>query len=172
VDAGVTNGPLFMNKVADATQQIATQRMLPPTHIVMHPRRWAWIMNASDSTGRPLVEPQGAGPGMNALGSSAGPAAQGVAGTLAGLTVIVDANIPTNLGAGTNQDTVIVTRAADNYLFENASVPVLRVYEEVLSGNLAVRLQAYGYYAFSSERLPKANADISGTGLTPPAFPS
>jgi hypothetical protein len=57
------------------------------------------------------------------------------------LQVILDANLPTNLGAGTNQDAVIVTAAAPNYLWELPEGPVTRVYEEVLSGNLTIRLQ-------------------------------
>jgi hypothetical protein len=37
--------------------------------IVMHPRRWAWLLAATDSTNRPLVVPNAQGP-MNAIGSS------------------------------------------------------------------------------------------------------
>jgi hypothetical protein len=44
------------------------------------------------------------------------------------------------------------------------------VLTEVLSGNLTVRIQAYAFSAFASERMPKAISVVSGTGLTSPAF--
>lgn len=44
-----------------------------------------------------------------------------------------------------------------------------RVLPEVLSGNLAVRIQLYGYAAMAT-RQPRSIVVISGTGLTPPAF--
>jgi HK97 family phage major capsid protein len=152
---------LFFNKVADAIQQISTQRPRAPTHLILHPRRWAWITAASDTTGRPLIVPGGGDGNQNQPGTTSALAAEGVVGTLQGLQVVLDANITTTAGAGTNQDVAIVTRAEDNFLFELPR-PVTRLFEDVLSGNLAVRLQAYGYAAFTSERLPKANASIEG----------
>jgi hypothetical protein len=77
--------------------------------------------------------------------------AEGVVGTFQGLKVVLDANLPTNLGAGTNQDPAIVTLASQNYLWELAEGPVTRLYEEVPSDILAVRIQIWSYYAFTSE---------------------
>jgi HK97 family phage major capsid protein len=162
----------LFGRIADAAQQIAAQRFASATHIVMHPRRWAWITAAADTTGRPLIEPVGGQGSAAQPGQASQLAADGIVGTLQGLQVVIDPNLPTNLGAGTNEDVIVVTRAEDNVLFELPNGPVLRIFEDVLSGQLAVRLQAYSYFAFSSERLPKANATISGTGLTPPAFSS
>lgn len=45
-----------------------------------------------------------------------------------------------------------------------------RVLSEVLSGTLQVRLQVYGYIAFTAERFPQSVSIISGTGLKPPTF--
>ena len=160
---------LFGNQVADAQQQIYAQTFRAPTHLILHPRRWSWILAAADSTGRPLISPQGAQ--VNSPGTATAAIGEGAVGVFQNLSVILDANLPTNLGAGTNQDAVIVTAAAQNYLCELPGGPVLKVDEEVLSGNLAVRLQAYSYFAFTSELRSKANAEIIGTGLVPPAFP-
>ncbi len=91
---------------------------------------------------------------------------------LLGLRVIADANLPTTQGSGTNEDVAIVTRAADNYLYELPGGPVTRVFEDVLSGNLAVRLQLYSYIAFTSELRSTANASISGTGMATPVYGS
>jgi hypothetical protein len=106
---------------------------------------------------------------MNPMGSPNAPVAEGFAGSMQGLDVLKDANIPTNQGAATNQDPVIVTRREDLYLFESGT-PTVRVYEEVLSGTLQVRIQCFGYIAFTAERYPKATTLITGAGLVPPTF--
>ena len=43
--------------------------------------------------------------------------------------------------------------------------PRVRIYEEVLSGKLALRIQMYNYVAFFGDRYPKATGKITGTGL-------
>ena len=92
------------------------------------------------------------------------------AGSVAGLTVIIDPNIATNGGAGTNEDDVYVLDLAECLLAES---PLrTRVLQEVLSGTLEVRVQAYGYSAFAGGRRPKTIARLSGAGLATPTFPS
>jgi HK97 family phage major capsid protein len=150
----------------DATQRVHTQRFAAPTVIVMSPRRWAWIQNAFDTQGRPLVVPSG--PGMNAIATANGVVSQQVVGNLLGLPVVTDPNLPTNLGAGTNQDTILVMKADDLILFESSLRT--RAFPEVLSNTLSVRLQLFAYLAFTAERQPKSVVQISGTGLTPPTF--
>lgn len=152
-------------KIADAIQQIHTNRFLSPSAIVMHPRRWAWFLAAVDTAGRPLITPYAP---QNSAGLLERVGAENVVGGLHGLPVIVDASIPTNLGAGTNEDRIIVTRLEDSYLWEGGVNGA--TYFEVLSQNLAVRIQRWGYFGFTAERYPKATAVVSGTGLTPPAF--
>lgn len=61
-----------------------------------------------------------------------------------GLPVFLDANIPTNAGTNTNEDKIIVGRFSDDLLFEEAGGPNAAVYQEVLSGNLQVRLMVWG----------------------------
>lgn len=164
-DASPTVGELYP-KIADAIQQIHTSRFLSPTAVVMHPRRWAWILAALDSSNRPLVSPYAP---QNAAALLERVGAENVVGNIHGLPVIVDSSVPTNLGAGTNEDRIIVTRLEDLYLFEDGS-PQGATYFEVLSANLAVRVQRWGYFAFTAERYPKATAVISGTGLVTPTF--
>jgi HK97 family phage major capsid protein len=158
----------FYAKVADAVQQIITLRGLPPDTIVMHPRRWAWIMAASDTTNRPLIEVGGGGD-LQAPGRAGGINQLGDAGfNFQGLRVIVDANLPTNLGASTTEDTALVYRAADLYLWEGS--PVMRAFPQTFAGNLEVLLQVYNYAAFTSERYSKAVAQVTGTGMIAPTF--
>lgn len=155
------------SKIADAIQRIHTTRFLPPTLIVMHPRRWAWILAASDGQGRPLVVP--AGPAFNQPAMLERVASENVVGSMLGLPVLIDASLPTTLGNGTNEDRIIVCRAEDIYLFEE-DVPRSRLLQEVLSGTLQVRAQVYGYFAFTAARYPSAIAQIGGSGLAVPVF--
>lgn len=164
-DATPTVGE-FYSKLADAIQQIHTGRFLPPTVIVMHPRRWAWFTTALDTTGRPLVST--AGQSFNGIATFNGVVSQAVVGSLQGLPVVTDPNLAINGGVGTNEDSVLVMRASDLLLWESAIKS--RVLPEVGSGQLTVRLQVYGYIAFSAERYPKSVSLISGTGFTAPVF--
>ena len=158
-DASPTAAEL-LPKIYDCVQLIMSNRYLPPTHIVMHPRRAAFLAAGLSST-FPLFQQGG-------LFQAAGTQDGGVTGVIAGLPVVLDANIGTTYGASTTQDEIFVVRAPDMPLMEG---PIrTRVMEQVLSGDLAVRLQLFNYAAFASERYAKAIAIISGTGLVTPTF--
>jgi HK97 family phage major capsid protein len=155
------------SKIADAVQRVHTLRFMPPTAIVMHPRRWAYFLAAADSTGRPLVTPNAGSP-MNNAATLGAVASEQVVGQMHGLPVITDPNMPTTLGTGTNEDVIHVLRASDLLLFESGIRS--RVLPDVGSGNLTVRLQVYGYLAFTAGRYPKSTVEIGGTGLVSPSF--
>ncbi|MFD7793629.1 phage major capsid protein [Streptomyces sp. NPDC059759] len=155
------------SKIADAVQRVHTLRFMAPTAIVMHPRRWAYLLAASDSTGRPLVVPNSGNP-QNAVATLGVVGSQQVVGSMHGLPVVTDPSMPTNLGAGTNEDVIHVLRASDLILYESGIRS--RVLPEVGSGNLTVRLQVYGYLAFTAARYPQSVVEIGGTGLVAPSF--
>jgi HK97 family phage major capsid protein len=154
-------------KIADGIQLIHTSRFMPPDVIFMHPRRWAWLLSALDTAGRPLVTPVAGAP-QNVLAAVGPVNSEGFVGSMQGLPVFVDPNIPTNLGAGTNEDRIIITRSSDVILFEGT--PRSETFREPLAANLSVLLRFYNYTAIHTERYPKAISIISGTGLVPPAF--
>lgn len=158
-------------KLADAIQQVAANRKLAATVIVMHPRRWGWFIAALDAANRPLVVPD-PGAAFNALGTGAAGFGEGqLVGTLAGLPVVVDANVPTNLGSGSNEDRIIVMRASDPILWEEGDgLPRELRFDDVGSGTLTVRLTVYGYSAFTAERYATGVSVISGSGLATPTF--
>lgn len=154
-------------KLADAVQRVYTGRFMPPTAWVLHPRRWAFLLAESDSTNRPLIVPAAQGP-QNALAQFGANAAEGPVGGLLGIPVYIDANIPTNLGVGTNEDVIILARFVDLWLWEGQLRS--RMLPDVLSGTLTVRLQMYNYLAFNSDRYPAAISTVTGTGLVAPLF--
>ena len=165
-DASPTVPELFP-KVADAKQQVDVGRYLPAQAILMHPRRWAWHLAALDSSSRPLVVPNDQGP-TNAFAGLNDVRAEGSVGQIQGLPVYLDANVPINIGAGTNQDVMVVARFDDLYLFEGEIRS--RVLFETDANTLEVRLQVWEYLAFIGNRYPKSISAINGTGLVTPTF--
>jgi len=149
-------------KVYDAIQkvEVGTAGRYKATHIAMHPRRAAFLAANLSSTFS-LFQ---VGTYNQAVGEQAG----GSVLSFAGIPVVTSTGIPTNLGAGTNEDTIVVY-AADTMRFMEGPLRT-RVLSEVLSGNLTVRLQAYSYSCFASERLPASISEIGGTGLVTPSF--
>jgi HK97 family phage major capsid protein len=152
-------------KVTDAIQRI-TSAYLNPDTIAMHPRRAAFFLAAVDTVGRPLFN---AGAPLNAMGEISGTVSNGFAGGLQGMRVVIDPNIPTNLGAGTNQDQILVYDSSQLFLFEEGA-PRTRVFEDVGSQSMTVRLSLYGFFAFLGTRYPAAISLIDGTGLVTPTF--
>ncbi len=169
-DATPTVGELWL-KLADAVNRVSVGVYSEPNLIIMHPRRWAWFMSALDTQSRPLVVPSGgASQAVNAMGTIDGATGgiERVVGQIMGINVITDPNIPTNLGAGTNEDIILVLDSNESYLYESA--PKTRVLPEVGSGTLTVRLQVYGYFAFTAGRYVASIAAVGGTGLIAPTF--
>ncbi|MGW8703231.1 phage major capsid protein, partial [Streptomyces eurythermus] len=151
-DATPTVGELYP-KGADAVQQIHTSRFLPADKHFMHPRRWAWMTASLDTAGRPLVVPSANMP-QNTLAQMGDVISEGFVGTWHGLPVYVDPNIPTNLGAGTNEDRIITLRSQDVIFFEGT--PQAEAFRETKADQLSVLLRFYNYVALHASRYPKA----------------
>lgn len=147
-----------------SVSQIATNRKAPATATFVIPAIWYWASANLDTTGRPLILPEQNGP-FNPMALQTGAVAEGPVGRLTvGTPVILDGNIPTNKGGGT-ETRIITLRTSDLYLWEGAIQT--RVLTEVLSGTLQVRFQVYRYAAFMPNRLSKAISIVSGTGMIP-----
>lgn len=109
-----------------------------------------------------------AGNPMNAVATLGAVGSQQVVGQMHGLPVVTDPSIPTTLGTSTTEDVIHVLRASDLLLFESGIRT--RVLPDVGSGNLTVRLQVYGYLAFTAGRYPQSVVEIGGAGLVAPSF--
>ena len=163
-DASPTLPELYL-PLTQGMSQVARLRFKTPDTILMHPSRWYWMVAALDAQQRPLVTPTGNS--MNSIAVYDAEAAEGVAGAIGNVPIVVDANVPTNAGAGTNQDRIIIGRFKDAYVYEGALRT--RALVEILSGTLQVRLQAFNYVATIPHRYPTAFSLLDGTGLIFPA---
>lgn len=151
-------------QIGTAKLDIANSIFVPATHSFMAPIVWEWISQTFDANARPLVVPEYAGP-FNAVTVTADDAtAEGVVGRgLNGLKTFEDANVPQNLGGGTNQSVVVVSRMQENYLYE--SPVVTRALPQTYGAQMSVLLQLFNYGAFTAARYPTANSVVTGTGL-------
>jgi HK97 family phage major capsid protein len=159
-------------KIADVIQQINTAvggLGYYADKIVMHPRRWGFFEAALDSQNRPLFGVSGENYSIT-LAAEGEAAGYGYVGRMHGLPVYIDANIPTNGGAGTNQDSIIVMASRIVHLWEQEDAPITLAFEQQAGNQLQTQLVAYGYAAFTAGRYPAGAAAVTGAGLVPPTF--
>ena len=180
----------FSLKVAGQVASVnGAGAQVSPTYVVMSPRRWGWLNSLVDSSNRPIVVPNAQGPFnalalLTALGSSAD-AGEGsqvatnvarVVGVLQGLDVIVDPNMPVNVGTNV-EDIVVVGDFNQGLLWEDGDgMPRMLRFEQTTGGSLTTKLAAYGYAAFTAGRYPLAFGKVGGLdtvatqGLVAPSF--
>jgi len=156
-------------KVADAIQQINSSWFEAPSAILMHPRRVGDLMQSLDSSNRPVVAPMDVAQNPLAHYDGAAPRAEGFTGlSMMGLPIYADANIPTTVGAGTNQDIVYVAKWDQLLLFESSVM--LDVSREASFKADGVTVKAVQDCTWVVEHAPEAFATINGTGLVAPSF--
>lgn len=138
------------------------------TLAVMHSRRWYWLQSQLTTSfplfGQPGVPGQLSG--VN-YGEKYGAGFRGVLPS--GVAVIVDNNIATNLGAGTNEDEIYFLSPNESRLWEDPAQPYLIKAETSQAKKLQIEFVVYSYYAFTHTRRPNAQK-IGGTGLVTPTF--
>ena len=165
VDA-TTNANSFYSALVRAVNSVSTLRFLPANAVVMNPTRWAWVLEAVDSTGRPIVAPSGAS--FNALGTAGAPQAEGSVGNLLGLDVFLDPNIPVTMNSATNQDAVFVLRRDDIWLYESELETAS--FDATYADNASILFRVLGYSAFIPDRYAASTSVILGTGLVTPTL--
>ncbi len=156
----------FYGRLAQLQGAINGSRFKAPDTVVMHPRRWAWFASYVDSSGRPLVVPTAGG--FNALANRDDNQGVGHVGQVLGMDVFTDANLPTNLGAGTNQDIVLTMVSDDIVLWE--SPLQAESFEAPYADSMGVLYRIFNYTALIPDRYLASLGQITGTGLTPPVF--
>jgi len=156
----------FYGRLAQLQGTINGSRFKAPDTVVMHPRRWAYFASYVDASGRPLVVPTAGG--FNALANRDDLQGVGHVGQVLGMDVYTDANLPTNLGAGANQDVVLMMVSDDIMLWE--SPLQAEAFEAPFADSMGVLYRIYNYAAFVPDRYLAGLGQITGTGLTPPVF--
>lgn len=159
--------PTMYPAFSQGASLVYKNRKLPATAAVVYPSTWYWATAQLDSTNRPLIVPPQLG--LNPAGTQSDMAdGTSPVGMLSmGLPAYIDGNLPTTLGAGTNETRVLIARWSDLYLWEGAMRT--RVLQEVLSGTMQIRFQIFCYSAFMPNRRPEAVSILSGTGFIPQA---
>jgi HK97 family phage major capsid protein len=153
-------------RLAQLQGTINATRFKAPDTVLMHPRRWASFASFTDSTGRPLVVPTSGG--FNALANRDDNQGVGHVGQVLGMDVFTDANIPTNLGAGANQDTILMMVADDIVLWE--SPLMAEAFDAPYSDSMGILFRVFNYAALIPDRYLASLGQIQGTGLVPPVF--
>lgn len=154
----------FFPKLVAAIQDISSNFYGGATHIVAHPSLIGCWLRALDSTNRPLFNATAGNP-FNAPGTFDRPAYDMGGLQILGLPVIADANMPTNLGTGTNETAVLVGDFRESYIWEDNGGSPLYVRFEQPDGNIAIRTVVFGFSAYTAGKYPTAFSAITGTGL-------
>lgn len=139
-----------------------------PSHVVMHSRRWYWLQSQVGPNW-PFVQQPGIDPQSGATNHAVmyGSGSRGILPN--GMLAIVDNNLVTNAGAGT-EDIMYVVPADECHLWEDSNAPVFIRAEQPAAANLGVLMVLYGYFAYSFRRYANAVQSITGTGLIAPVF--
>jgi HK97 family phage major capsid protein len=170
-DDGAPSGAKAYPKIlaAAAGSEAALLGFAQPDIAVMHSRRWYWF-NAQMTAQWPLFGQ----PGIPSEGSGVNFAQRygaGVRGILPnGTVVIVDNNVPTNIGGGTNQDEIYIVPSDECHLWEDPNAPQFIRAEQPNAKNMGVDLVLYGYFAYTFRRFANSHQRITGTGFVPPTF--
>jgi hypothetical protein len=169
-DATPTGAELYPKVLgAAAGVEAALLAMGAPTHAVMHSRRWYWLSSQMSSTW-PLINWSGIPTQAGGVADPSSSYASGPRGVLpCGLQVIVDNNIGTTLGAGT-EDELYVVPASECHLWEDPNAPLFIRAEQPAAASLGVLLVAYSYFAYTFGRYANGMGKVSGTGMIAPTF--
>jgi HK97 family phage major capsid protein len=154
----------FFPKLVAAITNISTNFYGGATHIVAHPSIIGCWLRALDTTNRPQFGNTAGNP-MNAAATFDRPAYDMGGLQILGLPVIADANMPTNLGTGTDESAVIVGDFSESYIWEDNGGSPLYVRFEQPDGNIAIRTVVFGFSAYTAGKYPTAFSAITGTGL-------
>ena len=151
----------FVTQCGALAAAVGNGRLRAPSHLVMRIARYYWMAGQPDgSTNEPVMRPgTGIVPANPDQGDCGGP--------VAGVPVLLSGVIPTNLGAGSNQDTVIAIRSDDHVVLE--ADPVFTAMPETFGSQLTVTFQARVYATALLNRRPAGVALLQGTGLVVPA---
>jgi HK97 family phage major capsid protein len=162
-DSGSTAVDL-LDDIQQAITNIYTEFLETPTAIVMHPRTWAYIVSAreDDSPTTYIVGPPG---GVGRRPHEGIPGLNAGVGQLFGVNVYLTANIPTNLGGGTDESRVIVGAFSEGLILDHEGITLDNSKHVYFSTNQTI-FRAEEQVGFTAARYPKAFSVVGGTVLS------
>lgn len=166
-DDGSPTVPELLDAIQASITSIYTDYFAAPDAIVMHPRTWAYIVKARESSSPTtyIVGPPG-GPGYGRRagepipGYGAGPVPRG---TLFGVPVYCTANVPTDKGAGT-ESRIIVGAFKEGLVLDHESIRLASSEHVYFTSNQTI-FRAEEQVGFTAARYPRAFNVVAGTGL-------
>lgn len=154
-------GAAFWPTVFQAKSLIEKNTFQGVDFAVLHPSTWNWFLSTLDTSNRPLALAT-TGAAFNAM-AEYNPNAQGLAGNIGGIPVIVDANVTVTDGVGTNQAKVLLCNRSA--LLKKESAPKFKLSDQFAVTSLMYAFVAYTYLQRAFGRHPKKISAITGTGL-------
>ena len=150
-------GPELFTKLGPAFASVSNNRKIRPEAWAMTGSRFAWLSTSEDSSSRPLEVPAAAQRLVD------DPTMPTPVGSLVGLPIFTNEELPTTQGTGANQDLIMAFRWSDFLVWE--SEPTLNVFTQTISGDLMARVQFRCYVAAIMNRYPSGMSTITGSGL-------
>ncbi len=83
---------------------------------------------------------------------------------------VIDPNVAINTGAGTNQDTVLMFRRDDIWIWE--SQMRAEAFEQPYADSMGILFRCFNYSAMVPDRYLSSLGQLVGTGLVTPVFAS
>lgn len=157
----------LLEKILVGITQCYTEYKGPPNALLMHPRTWGAIVAARNTAGDSFIV--GPGSGLAGARNFSDPLpgyGQGAlpVGALFGYPVYTSANIPVNLGAGTNESRVIIGDFKTGLILDREDVTYASSEHVYFTSNRTV-FRAEMRVGFTAARYPKAFQVVQGAGL-------
>jgi HK97 family phage major capsid protein len=152
--------PGWLASFGTLLSNMAQNRKRLPDAIVVSARRWAWMVASLDSQNQPIFA--STLPPLRSNGSTSG-----LVGSIGGIATYASAGIPSNLGAGTNEDRPLVLYTPDLWLLAG---PLHFQFTDAqgITTSLAQQILLYRYAALIV-RHPQGIGTLTGTGSILPA---
>lgn len=153
----------FLPLVAQAISKVQDVGFTNASVIVMRPQLWTQIITAQDASVTGHVEFVYGTSANDPRGRQATESIF-VQRQLFGVPVVLSMNIPTNLGAGTNESRAIVANLDDDLFLNRSSLQVDKSEHVYFTSNQTV-FRAERRVGFTAGIYPQSHVVISGTGM-------
>lgn len=154
---GAFTVPGLLKKILDAITAVQENNLSEPTHIVLRSSTWNAIISDADSKGIFTLGSDGLSRARTAADSLPNR-------SLYGYPVVLENNIPQNLGTGTDETRVIVGDFSEALMLEREDFSIDKSEHVYFTSNQTV-FRGEGRVGFTAARYPKAFSTVEGDNL-------